>query len=133
VICTKKHLHRSELTASRNIWTTSGIAVNDLSVTRKAETARRHALEKYDKTLNTVQALELKLDISERWQPESEEWQCTGRLVAMRKYQRALDVLEGLIVARMCELTKMNRSQTGEFFLCDTFIYAQLYFLGYAM
>ena len=75
-----------------------------------------------------MQALELKLDISERWQPESEEWQCTGRLVAMQKYQRALDVLEGLIVVRMFELTKMNRSQTGEFFLCDVFICAQLYF-----
>lgn len=80
-----------------------------------------------------MQALELKLDISERWQPESGEWQCTGRLVAMRKYQRVLDVLEGLIVARMFELTKMNRSQTGEFLLCDSFICAQLYFLGYAM
>jgi hypothetical protein len=57
--------------------------------------------------------LELKLDITQRWEPEGEEWQQTGRLVAMRKYQRTLDVLEGLIVARMFELTKMNRSQTG--------------------
>jgi hypothetical protein len=61
-----------------------------------------------------VQALELKLDITQRWKSEGEEWQRTGRLVAMRKYQRALDVLEGLIVARMFELTKMNRSQTGK-------------------
>jgi hypothetical protein len=66
-----------------------------------------------------VQGLELKLDISQRWQPENEEWQRTGRLVAMRKYQRALDVLEGLIVARMFELTKMNRSQTGKLVLSD--------------
>lgn len=59
------------------------------------------------------QVLELKLEINQGWEPEGEEWQRTGRLVAMRKYQRALDVLEGLIVARMFELTKMNRSQTG--------------------
>ena len=31
----------------------------------------------------------------------------------MRTYQRCIDALEGLIVARMFELTKMNRSQTG--------------------
>jgi hypothetical protein len=46
----------------------------------------------------------------------------------MRKYQQALDVLEGLIIARMFKLTKMNQSQTGELFLCDAFICAQLYF-----
>jgi hypothetical protein len=82
-----------------------------------------------------VQVLELKLDITQRWEPEGEEWQRTGRLVAMRKYQRALDVLEGLIVARMFELTKMNRSQTGTVTpFCDiAFRCAQPRFSGYAM
>jgi hypothetical protein len=42
----------------------------------------------------------------------------TGGLVTMRKYQRALDHLEGLIVACMFELTKMNMSQTGKCFDC---------------
>jgi len=94
---------------------------NDLSVTRKAETAHRYALKNNDKTLNAVQTLELKLNIIQHWEPEGEDWQQTGRLVAMRKYQRALDVLEGLIVAWMFELTKMNRYQTGTittFLLC---------------
>ncbi|KAG1840303.1 hypothetical protein DFJ58DRAFT_718410 [Suillus subalutaceus] len=36
-----------------------------------------------------------------------------GRLVANRKYQRALDRLEGLVVARIFELAKMNRAGTG--------------------
>jgi hypothetical protein len=108
--------HSNELTALHNIWTnaTNRVGNNDLSATHKAETARRHTLENYDKTLNTVQALKLKLEIMQRWQSEGDEWQCTGRLVAMRKYQRALDILEGLIVAWMFELTKMNRSQTGK-------------------
>jgi len=46
-------------------------------------------------------------------------------MVAMRKYQWALDRIEGLIVARMFELMKMNMSQTGEFinFRKSTFIY----------
>lgn len=82
--------------------------------TRKAETARRHALEDYERNLKLVQALEYKLEIVNRWSPEDVEWQRVGRLVANRKYQRALDRLEGLIVARIFELTKMNRAGTGE-------------------
>lgn len=35
--------------------------------------------------------------------------------MANRKYQCALDRLEGLIVAHIFELTKMNRVGTGEF------------------
>jgi hypothetical protein len=70
-------------------------------------------LEEYEKDLKMVQDLEKKLNISVRWEPGNEDWVRTGKLVAMRKYQRALDRLEGLIVARMFELTKMNMSQTG--------------------
>ncbi|KAG1780720.1 hypothetical protein EV702DRAFT_1023402 [Suillus placidus] len=81
--------------------------------TRKAESVRRHALEDYERNLKLVQVLECKLEIVKRWVPEDAEWQMVGRLVANRKYQRALDRLEGLIVARIFELTKMNRAGTG--------------------
>ena len=77
------------------------------------ETARRHAIENHDRDLKAVQALELKLEITKHWAPEDGEWQEAARLVAMCKYKRALDVLEGLIVAQMFKLTKMNQSQTG--------------------
>lgn len=54
----------------------------------------------------------------------------------MRKYQRALDVLEGLIVSRMFELTKMNRSQTGKLFY-EVFFFTSkkltFFISGYAM
>jgi hypothetical protein len=82
--------------------------------TTSIETARRHALEGYEKDLKIVQELEKKLGVVDRWEPGSAEWLNTSKLVAMRKYQRALDQLEGLIVARMFELTKMNMSQTGK-------------------
>jgi hypothetical protein len=82
--------------------------------TRKAESARRHALEDYERNLKIVQMLEYKLEIARRWVPEDVEWQSVGRLVANRKYQRALDHLEGLIVARIFELSKMNRAGTGK-------------------
>jgi hypothetical protein len=94
--------------------TAASIASGAKDATRRTETACRHALENHEKDLKAVQALELKLKIEHRWQPQSTEWQNAGKLVTMRKYQRALDVLEGLIVARMFELTKMNRSQTGK-------------------
>jgi hypothetical protein len=77
------------------------------------ETARRHTLENYEKDLRVVQELETRLGVVKRWDLGSPEWQRAGELVAMRRYQRALDHLEGLIVARMFELTKMNMSQTG--------------------
>ena len=67
--------HSNKLTALHNIWTNArnGVGNNDLSATRKAETACRHTLENYDKTLNAVQALELKLEITQCWQPEGDE------------------------------------------------------------
>ncbi|KAG2111364.1 hypothetical protein DEU56DRAFT_936170 [Suillus clintonianus] len=81
--------------------------------TRNAETAQRHALEDHERYLKLVQALECKLEVEKRWTPHDGEWQRVGRLVANRKYQRALDRLEGLIVARIFELTRMNRAGTG--------------------
>jgi hypothetical protein len=107
---------RKDLAAASNIWaslTPASMSNGQKDSTCKVETARRHALENRDKALQGVHALELKLKITERWQPESAEWHNVGKMVAMRKYQRALDVLEGLIVARMFELAKMNRSQMG--------------------
>jgi hypothetical protein len=68
------------------------------------------------KNLLIVQNLEVKLGILRRWGPNDEEWKQAGVMVGRRRYQRCLDTLEGLIVARMFELTKMNMSQTGEFF-----------------
>jgi hypothetical protein len=83
--------------------------------TRKAETTRRHAVEDHERNSKLVQALECKLEIVTRWTPVDADWQRVGRLVAHRKYQRALDRLEGLVVARIFELSKMNRAGTGEF------------------
>ncbi|KAG1899795.1 uncharacterized protein F5891DRAFT_1128794 [Suillus fuscotomentosus] len=81
--------------------------------TRKAETARRHTVEDHERNSKLVQALEHKLEITMCWTPEDADWQRVGRLVAHRKYQRALDRLKGLIIARIFELTRMNRAATG--------------------
>lgn len=86
---------------------------SDGSATRKAETMRRHVQENYEKDLKAVQELEGHLGITRRWVPEDKEWQAAAHLVANRKYQRALDNVERLVVSRIFELSKMNQSGTG--------------------
>lgn len=84
------------------------------------ERARRHALEKESRLIDRIQALENKQDIAVRWIPESAEWKEAASLASMHRYQKALDKLEGLVVARLFELTKMNMSRTSGWlnFLC---------------
>ncbi|KAF8147971.1 hypothetical protein K438DRAFT_1779830 [Mycena galopus ATCC 62051] len=81
--------------------------------TRRIETQRHHMLEVFSKTLVTVQDLEVRLGITRRWEPDDEEWVAAARMVINRRYQRALDELEGLVVARMFELSKAHMSDTA--------------------
>ncbi|KAF8181477.1 hypothetical protein K438DRAFT_1601622, partial [Mycena galopus ATCC 62051] len=83
----------------------------------KAELARRHAKEKMDRDLEAVHELEEKLEISGRWTPESPKWAVTVAEIKQKKYQKALDAVELLVVERIFELTKINQSQTGKHFL----------------
>ncbi|KAJ6522137.1 hypothetical protein DFH09DRAFT_938515, partial [Mycena vulgaris] len=85
----------------------------EVRVTRRMETQRRHALEVQAKALAAVQELELRLEIAARWVPEDEKWVTVGLMVRRRRYQRALDHLQGLIIQRMFELAKCNMSGTG--------------------
>ncbi|KAF7979794.1 hypothetical protein HWV62_40842 [Athelia sp. TMB] len=81
--------------------------------THAIEARRRHAIENHAAAISHVQSLELRLGIQTRWTAASLEYQETGRMVAMRSYQRALDTLEGLVVARLFELGGMNRAGMG--------------------
>ncbi|KAF8591239.1 hypothetical protein K439DRAFT_1611253 [Ramaria rubella] len=60
-----------------------------------------------------VQDLEAKLEIDKRWEPGSQEWVATQQMIDMRKYQRAVDHLEGLVVARLMEISKAHQAGTG--------------------
>ncbi|KAJ6586510.1 hypothetical protein DFH09DRAFT_1245702 [Mycena vulgaris] len=77
------------------------------------ETQRRHALEVQAKALAAVQDLELRLEVETRWVRGSEKWAAVAAMVRRRRYQRALDNLQGLIITRMFELAKCNMSGTG--------------------
>ena len=78
-----------------------------------------NALENWDRDLAVVQELEVKLSVDLGWNPECPEWTSAALLVGKCRYQQCLDELEGLIVSRMFELTKMNMSQTGMYFLTE--------------
>jgi hypothetical protein len=87
--------------------------IGQRDMTASAETACRHAFELQKRDLAAVQILENKLNIAQRWEQGLFEWQAAAEKVMMRTYQRSIDILEGLVVAQMFELTKMNQSQTG--------------------
>ncbi|KAJ7019155.1 hypothetical protein C8F04DRAFT_1276622 [Mycena alexandri] len=83
------------------------------SQTRRIETQRRHAIEVRDKALAVVEDLEIRLDIARRWEDDGDNWIRVAKMAKNRTYQRAIDALEGLVVARMFELSKVNMSDTG--------------------
>lgn len=57
--------------------------------------------------------LEEALKIGRRWRRWDLEWLEGARFHAEREYRVAIEKLEGLLVARLFELTKMNKSGTG--------------------
>ncbi|KAJ7839995.1 hypothetical protein B0H14DRAFT_2587736 [Mycena olivaceomarginata] len=85
----------------------------DTARTQQMETQRRHALERYERTLEAVQDLERRLEVTTRWVPGMEAWNSAAVWVKKRRYQWALDQLQALIISRMFELTKMNMLGTG--------------------
>ncbi|KAJ3783966.1 hypothetical protein GGU10DRAFT_272390 [Lentinula aff. detonsa] len=67
------------------------------------------------KLLLDVQSLEERLGLrrDQRWKRDSEAWNSARELVQTAKYRKAADKLEGLTVARIFELSKMNVAGTG--------------------
>lgn len=83
------------------------------SQTRKKESERRHLREKWDCLNRDVLAMELKIGIDRRWQPDTPEYVETQKYIAERDYHVALEKLHGLVVQRLFELHTLNISQTG--------------------
>lgn len=86
---------------------------------RAGETARRRAAEKQQLALNIVQDLEERLGIDRRWTPDHPEFQAATAYIDNRKFIRAVETLEGQVVARLFELSKANLMGTCE---CDTLV-----------
>lgn len=82
--------------------------------TRILETSRRHVNELYEHHAAAVFALEAKIpEFNPRWVPNDPQRIAAAEKLTLREYRRCLDKLESLVVARLSELSKMNKSQTG--------------------
>ena len=86
------------------------------SKTLKLESQRRIARERYDDALREVIQLEVEFGIAPRWTPLDSNYNEALKFLAERKYRRALEHLQQLVVQRLFELHKMNLSGTGEFY-----------------
>ena len=75
--------------------------------TRVVETKHRQLMEAYRTDIRFAQVLEAKLN-TPRWRADGPECVAAMKLLHLRKYQCSLDHLEGLIVARIFELSKAN-------------------------
>lgn len=60
-----------------------------------------------------VHELERKLAIEQTWEEGDSNWVHTAELANTQQYRRCLDKLQQLVVSRIFELGKMNRSGTG--------------------
>ncbi|KAI0771436.1 hypothetical protein BC629DRAFT_1531885 [Irpex lacteus] len=80
------------------------------SETRQLETSRRNALHAMTAAIQAVNDLELKLDLHETWTPHHPQYQETLRYMRTRRFHRALDEIQRLVVQRLLEMTKANAS-----------------------
>ncbi|KAJ7312736.1 hypothetical protein DFH08DRAFT_973256 [Mycena albidolilacea] len=69
--------------------------------------------ENHDRAVTAVQEMERKMGIVVRWMVDDESYDKAAELVATRRYRKAVNKLEELVVKRIFELTKMNMSGTG--------------------
>lgn len=101
-------------------WTFAPIATGvvnynaDTARTRNLERAQELARERLRAVELEVLALEVKLGITKRWEPFDEPYIETVKYIRERKYQRALDELQRLVVQRLFELHKLNLQHTGK-------------------
>ena len=96
---------------------TGSYVSNSMTTTSTIEKTRWRGLETIAATERLVETLEAKLDITRRWTSYDDEWIAADKSIAEEDYQVALDTLEGLVVARLFELSKMNKWDTCELYM----------------
>ncbi|KZP18222.1 hypothetical protein FIBSPDRAFT_1046284 [Athelia psychrophila] len=87
-----------------------GAIGRDLTKLQRAQTT---AFNRVSRAEDLLASLEANLGIVETWTPESADYIHTQTYVKNRKYLRAIDALEALVVQRLFELTKLNHSGTA--------------------
>ena len=81
---------------------------------QREDRARDDALTAFTAYHDEIQAIEIKLGITQRWQKGDQGYVCVQKKLDEEDYDKSMDRLEGLVVARLFELAKMNMAGTGE-------------------
>ncbi|KAJ3499863.1 hypothetical protein NLJ89_g10044 [Agrocybe chaxingu] len=79
----------------------------------KIDTRYRTTFQKWFAKNEQVLRYEEEHNIPIRWAPTSQEYEDGAKLVRERKYRRALDELERLVVQRLFEMTKLGQNGVG--------------------
>lgn len=82
-----------------------------MSLAREAE--RKAALRKLQLAINVADDLERRMDITERWTPQCDQYKSAAAYLQNRQFIRIVDKLEGLVVQRLFELSKSHLAGTG--------------------
>ena len=82
----------------------------------KITTQYRTTFERWQAKNVEVLRYEEEHNIETRWAPTSQEYLDALTVVTERKYRRAIDDLERLVVQRLFEMTKLGMSGIGAFF-----------------
>ncbi|KZT06567.1 uncharacterized protein LAESUDRAFT_759387 [Laetiporus sulphureus 93-53] len=85
----------------------------ELSRTHKLERQRHHVSERRMQVLRDVIDMEVRMCIVDHWQPTSQEYRKTMEYIRHRKYHRAVDNLQRLVIQQLFELHNMNLAQTA--------------------
>ena len=105
-----KYNATSEAFASlaRTPYAGNGFYEGDRSQTSRIERQRSNAMEARMSWEAKVHDLEVQLGIDRRWLPSDYEWKAAKQSIAHDNYRRAVDTLEGLMVARLLELQSIQ-------------------------
>ncbi|KAI5985604.1 hypothetical protein EDD15DRAFT_2390125 [Pisolithus albus] len=95
-------------------FTSNGSLQRESHAQTKARAAQfRAAYSKLNLQMNAVADIECRMGIAERWKPSDESYRKANDFLTNRKFIRAVETLEGLVVQRLFELAKANVAGTG--------------------
>jgi hypothetical protein len=92
---------------------TSGLRKEAQVMTKAREAERQAAHNKLLLAMNVVSDLEQQLSIETRWSVNDAEYKQASAYLTNRRFIRAVEQLEGLVVQRLFELAKANLAGTG--------------------
>lgn len=81
--------------------------------TRQIEVRRSHVVNEHERLDMEIRELELIMDVDKRWTPATPQYQEAVKYLKERKYQRALEKLQQLVIYQLFELHKLNLARTG--------------------